>query len=488
MNKQLARPSLTENLVHFISICIVIFKDFLASLPGLTSKPKHKKKKKKHKEVSHQLDLNETSSLEPVLHEEEKPIISTEKPDLEQITIESIDESWSSVQSKRQKRKNRVEQRSTCSEIKVESKSEQSVNEPSIDIKEIKIEEDLSFYSISTLTSVSELSSVDGLDAISEERQLSIPPNSPGEPSSRFLIPTHIKPPCYKNNYFLRSLINLMSEVFKKSPIKGYLFGSSNYKISESPNDSDVILEKIISKQDKAQVDALIQEFKALGGQVTVHDQRGEEGYRTGNRHVIPMLLMGWKIDFIISEKTILEHSQMMDFTIGALYFDLAQKKMFRVSGMIRTVIDPIISFYEDPSRIFRAIRLMASEGFYLSPASHQAILFLFSHQQNLFACMKPGKLFQQLDLMFDSGHIEAIIAIFYKLGLFYPLFQCVSNLYEQGGYRYIPHLQAYDNQQRYMYVVPYAQCFFVPYQPLPSAEQTHDLLYQQSESMKRMF
>ena len=187
------------------------------------------------------------------------------------------------------------------------------------------------------------------------------------------LMDANQKPPCYNNNFYLRMLIDRISDIFNLSDCEGYLFGSSNYKEIEAPHDFDILIENIRTEQDKANVRALIECFRLQGGVVTAQDAFGNDGYKTGNRHVIPMLWKEWKIDFNVSEKTVVEHSAMMDFTVGALYFNLKQKNMYRISSLstvsdlkykrLSTIISPMESFLDDPSRIFRAIRLIASEG-----------------------------------------------------------------------------------------------------------------------------
>lgn len=224
----------------------------------------------------------------------------------------------------------------------------------------------------------------------------------------------------------------------------------------------------------------MLQCFKSQGGVVTAHDAFGNEGYKKGNRHVIPMRWKEWKIDFIVSEKNVVEHSSMMDFTVGALYFNLKQKNMYRITSLstvsdlkhkrISTLLPPTRSFLDDPSRIFRAIRLIASEEFHLSKECVEAIKILFAQEQNLFLTMKPGKLFQQLDLLLSSGHEEKNIGLLHYYGLFFKLFHCVCMLAADGGYQYLPKLKPYHDKFNFernpgpVFIVPNPGYFFMPY------------------------
>ena len=287
-------------------------------------------------------------------------------------------------------------------------------------------------------------------------------------------------------------LIDRISDIFNQSECEGYLFGSSNYKEIEAPHDFDILIENIRTEQDKANVRTLIQCFKSQGGVVTAHDVFGNEGYKTGNRHVIPVLWKEWKIDFIVSEKNVVEHSNMMDFTVGALYFNLKQKNMYRITGLstvsdlkhkrISTIFSPLISFLDDPSRIFRAIRLMACEGFHLSKECDDAIRILFSGEKNLFLTMKPGKLFQQIQLLLSSGHEEKNMSLLNYYGLFFKLFHCVCMLAAEGGYQYLPRLKLYYDKFHFernpypVLIIPSPGSFFMPYPALSSyPEQSYE-------------
>lgn len=286
------------------------------------------------------------------------------------------------------------------------------------------------------LTPDEQQSYVDGLRAreenharafLTEHGLISImPPTSP----TRALNPlanTWIEPPiCYTKNPMLRALLDEISNQLNASDVEGYLYGSSNYKIQ--PNDFDILLPNIVWDEHQEKVHQLLQQFIDAGAIITAHNpETGEYGYKKINRHIIPMRWRGFSIEWSISEKNYLQHGQMLDFTVGALYFNLREKKRYAIEGMnacadlntktINTIINPMDSFLHDPSRIFRAIRLMADEGFSLSIACEQAIHAIFSNTIVPFRFigpqMTPGKLYQQLDLLFKardpSKHLQLL-------------------------------------------------------------------------------
>lgn len=244
------------------------------------------------------------------------------------------------------------------------------------------------------------------------------------------------KPKCYTHNPRLKKLLDIIFENFRQSKCDGYLYGSSNYKIY--PSDFDILLPNILSHEDKNNVHNLLLQFIQQGGQITaIHPVTGEYGYRKKNRHVIPMDWMDFKIEFLVSEKSHTEHGKILDFTIGAIYFDLKTQRTYPISGIysafdvsqrrIHTISDPIDNFSQDLSLIFRAARLIAAEGFYLSFECEHAIRAIFSGHDNPFILnMNPDKLNQQLTLLFNSGYAEQNIETLYGLGVLPKLIDCL--------------------------------------------------------------
>ena len=178
----------------------------------------------------------------------------------------------------------------------------------------------------------------------------------------------------------------------------------------------------------------------------------GSIGYKKANRFVVPMVWNGFKIDFIVSEDGIIEHSKKMDFTVGAMYFNLRQKKMYHIRPLttlldldakrLQTIGDPLESFTADLSRIFRGVRLVAAEGFHFSQECQQAINTLFAGRKNPFNQMNTGKLFQQLDLLFSSNYAAYNIDILFQMGLLVKLHSRLMELAYCGGGIYLQQLQ----------------------------------------------
>ena len=265
---------------------------------------------------------------------------------------------------------------------------------------------------------------------------------------------TNRKPQCYTDNPALRELLHGISANFNRSLCEGYLFGSANYKVL--PNDFDIVLPNIKSNRDKANVAELITLFEQQGGTT------GPEYFKT-NRHVIPVSWKGWKIDFILFEQSYPIHASMLDFTVGAMYFDLRQLKMFRINALqsffdwdkkkINTISNAYLSFTTDPSRIFRAVRLVVTEGFYFSQAALDAINAAFLGNGNLFRTMPKGKLDQQLSLLCSSGcdviknERKNIEVLHYQLGIFFKLYDVLAERHDVNAQQFLNQFVVYRNE-----------------------------------------
>ena len=260
-------------------------------------------------------------------------------------------------------------------------------------------------------------------------------------------------PKCYATNQHLKHLLDHIYEIFEAFPREGYLFGSANYK--QNPGDFDILLPNIKTDADKEQVTQLIQAFEVQGGVAIRNNITGELGYQTGGRYVIPVTWKHWKIDFLISEHDFIQHAKTLDFTIGAMYFSLQDKKMFYMKNFppfadlnekrIHTISDPYASFKNDPSLIFRGIRLYATENFsFSSECIHAINTIFFKENNNVFMQLKRGKLYQQLNLVLTSDCEQAMWNTFFNLKLFYKLWDCLLTLPTGSGTQYISRLQNY--------------------------------------------
>ena len=96
------------------------------------------------------------------------------------------------------------------------------------------------------------------------------------------------------------------------------------------------------------------------------------------------------------------------DFTINALYYDIADFAVLDYvggmtdlrAGLIRLIGDPAQHYHEDPVRLLRAVRFAAKLGFRLDPAT-EAPLHRLGH---LLEKIPPARLFDEVLKLFLGG------------------------------------------------------------------------------------
>ena len=105
---------------------------------------------------------------------------------------------------------------------------------------------------------------------------------------------------------------------------------------------------------------------------------------------------------------TIEDDAWRRDFTINALYYDIANFAVLDYvggitdlkAGLIRLIGDPAQHYHEDPVRLLRAVRFAAKLGFRLEPAT-EAPLHRLGH---LLEKIPPARLFDEVLKLFLGG------------------------------------------------------------------------------------
>ncbi len=100
------------------------------------------------------------------------------------------------------------------------------------------------------------------------------------------------------------------------------------------------------------------------------------------------------------------------DFTLNALYYDIADFSLIDYvgamedidDGVIRMIGDPSERYEEDPVRLLRAVRIAAKLGMRIDPATEQAI----APKKALLGNMPASRLFDETTKLFMSGHARA--------------------------------------------------------------------------------
>lgn len=121
------------------------------------------------------------------------------------------------------------------------------------------------------------------------------------------------------------------------------------------------------------------------------------------------------------------EDAERRDFTVNALYYNIADFSLYDFTGsvtdlnagVIRTIGDPTTRYREDPVRMLRAARFAAKLNFKIDPATETPIFEMGLALQQI----SPARLFdEQLKLML-GGYSEACFHELVRLNLFTYLF-----------------------------------------------------------------
>ncbi len=126
------------------------------------------------------------------------------------------------------------------------------------------------------------------------------------------------------------------------------------------------------------------------------------------------------------------------DFTLNALYYDIADFSIIDYvgamadiqEGIIRIIGNPLERYEEDPVRILRAARFAAKLGMRIDPETEQAII----QKKHLLANIPSSRLFDETSKLFLSGHGLASYEELRIHDLFGELLPMADKLLKQFG------------------------------------------------------
>ncbi len=126
------------------------------------------------------------------------------------------------------------------------------------------------------------------------------------------------------------------------------------------------------------------------------------------------------------------------DFTVNALYYNIADFSVWDYTGgfadvaarKLRVLGDPEARFREDPVRMLRAARFAAKLGFSIEEGAARQI----SELGGLMEAIPPARLFDEFLKLFQSGHAFASYQELQRHGLFSCLFPATASWLAPGG------------------------------------------------------
>lgn len=135
------------------------------------------------------------------------------------------------------------------------------------------------------------------------------------------------------------------------------------------------------------------------------------------------------------------------DFTLNALYYDIADFSIIDYvgamqdiqEGIIRIIGNPLERYEEDPVRILRAARFAAKLGMRIDPETEQAI----SRKKHLLENIPASRLFDETMKLFLSGHALASYEELRIHDLFGELFPVTDKVLKRFDHR------DYENNKR---------------------------------------
>lgn len=121
------------------------------------------------------------------------------------------------------------------------------------------------------------------------------------------------------------------------------------------------------------------------------------------------------------------EDALRRDFTVNALFYNIADFSIIDYAGglrdlkdkIIRVIGDPDTRFTEDPVRILRAIRFAAALGFSIDPAAREAA----REQARLLEGCSSSRLYEEILKLIHCGRAERVFELSGDLAVFEHLF-----------------------------------------------------------------
>lgn len=148
------------------------------------------------------------------------------------------------------------------------------------------------------------------------------------------------------------------------------------------------------------------------------------------------------------------EDALRRDFTINALFYNIADFSIIDYAGgledlekkIIRVIGDPDKRFAEDPVRMIRAARFAGTLGFEIEQKAYDSIC----KNKDLLAHAAPSRMYEEVQKLFFCGHAVEVFRWLEKTDLLHPIFHDFSHWIDEDKARHDWVMQTLEQMDRW--------------------------------------
>lgn len=148
------------------------------------------------------------------------------------------------------------------------------------------------------------------------------------------------------------------------------------------------------------------------------------------------------------------EDALRRDFTINALFYNIADFSVIDYAGgledlkkkIVRVIGDPDKRFAEDPVRMIRAARFAGTLGFEIEPSAYDSIC----RNKDLLGHASPSRMYEEVQKLFFCGHAKEVFQWLEKPDLLHPMFHDFSHWIDEDKSRHDWVIQTLEQMDRW--------------------------------------
>ncbi len=148
------------------------------------------------------------------------------------------------------------------------------------------------------------------------------------------------------------------------------------------------------------------------------------------------------------------EDALRRDFTINALFYNIADFSVIDYAGgledlekkIIRVIGDPDKRFAEDPVRMIRAARFAGTLGFEIEQEAYDSIC----RNKDLLSHAAPSRMYEEVQKLFFCGHAKDVFQWLERTDLLHPMFHDFSHWIDEDKARHDWVIQTLEQMDRW--------------------------------------